>query len=240
MPARNGYAPGRRPSPETKKPAVDQDRNDGDSAQRGSSPRRHPPSCSPEWCQAVRSPGFHDATSLERRTRRVADFRIVLRHNIEKGALMRQSIVLAVLAAAALPTFANAGDDQYATVQPEALQWRAAAAYAKGAQLAVIKGDPTREGPYVVRLKVPKDFTIAAHTHPHDENVTVMSGSFHIAAGDNYDEVKGETIKAGGCSFVAKGMIHYAFFPEETVIQLHGMGPRGITYVNPADDPRKQ
>jgi hypothetical protein len=38
----------------------------------------------------------------------------------------------------------------------------------------------------------------------------------------------------------AKGMTHYAFFPEETVIQLHGIGPQGITYVNPADDPRKK
>src|SRR4051812_7934517 len=115
---------------------------------------------------------------------------------------MRQSIVLAVLAMAALPTFANAGDDHHATAQPEALKWMAAAAYARGAQLAVIKGDPTREGMYVVRLKVPKDFTIAAHTHPNDENVTVLSGSFHIAAGDNYDEVKGETIRAGGYSYV--------------------------------------
>ena len=59
-----------------------------------------------------------------------------------------------------------------------------------------------------------------------------------------FDEVllssNGETIKTGGYSYVAKGMTHYAFFPEETVIQLHGIGPQGITYVNPADDPRKK
>ena len=45
---------------------------------------------------------------------------------------------------------------------------------------------------------------------------------------------------AGGCSYVAKGMSHFAWFTEETVLQLHGMGPQGITYVNPADDPRKK
>ena len=152
---------------------------------------------------------------------------------------MRKSIALAVLAVATLASFANA-DDHHATVQPDALKWTAPAAYASGAQLAVIKGDPTKEGMYVVRLKAPKGFTIQAHTHPNDENVTVLSGVFHIGAGDNFDETKGETIKAGGYSYVAKGMTHYAFFPEETVIQLHGMGPQGITYVNPADDPRKK
>ncbi len=153
---------------------------------------------------------------------------------------MRRSIVLAALAVAALPSFANAGDDHHATVRPDALKWTAPAAYARGAWLAVIKGDPSKEGMYVVRLKVPKGFTIAAHTHPNDENVTVLSGAFHIAAGDNFDEVKGEAIRAGGYSYVARGMPHYAFFPEETVIQLHGIGPQGITYLNTADDPRKQ
>ena len=149
-------------------------------------------------------------------------------------------VAAGLLVAAALPMGATASDDHHATVQPEALKWTAPAAYAKGAQLAVIKGDPTKEGMYVVRLKVPKGFKIQAHTHPNDENVTVLSGVFHIGTGDKFDEKKGETIKAGGYSYVAKGMTHYAFFPEDTVIQLHGMGPQGITYVNPVDDPRKK
>ena len=125
-------------------------------------------------------------------------------------------------------------------MQPDDLKWSAAAAYAKGAQLAVIKGDPTKEGMYVVRLKVPAGFKIGAHTHPNDENVTVLSGSFNIGTGDKLDETKGTLIKPGGYSFVMKGMTHFAWFTEETVLQLHGMEPQGITYVNPADDPRKQ
>ena len=83
-------------------------------------------------------------------------------------------------------------------------------------------------------------FKIAAHSHPNDENVTVLSGSFNIGTGDKADESKGTLIKAGGYSYVAKGMTHYAWFTEETVLQLHGMGPQGVTYVNPADDPRKR
>jgi quercetin dioxygenase-like cupin family protein len=114
------------------------------------------------------------------------------------------------------------------------------AAYAPGAQFSVLKGDPTKEGMYVVRLKVPAGFAIAAHTHPNDENVTVVSGSFNIGTGDKLDRTKGMLLKAGGYSYVAKGMTHYAWFTEDSIIQLHGMGPQGVTYVNPADDPRKK
>jgi quercetin dioxygenase-like cupin family protein len=150
-------------------------------------------------------------------------------------------VITALLTAAALPVCAIAADDHHhATVKADAVKWTAPAAYATGAQFAIIKGDPTKEGVYVVRLKVPAGFKIAAHSHPNDENVTVLSGTFGIGTGDTLDEKKGETIKAGGFSFVAKGMTHYAWFPEETVIQLHGTGPQGITYVNPADDPRKK
>ncbi len=134
----------------------------------------------------------------------------------------------------------HAAGDHHSTVQADALTWVAPPAYAKGSQFAVVKGDPTKEGMYVVRLKVPAGFRIPAHTHPNDENVTVLSGVFQIGTGDRLDDKKVETIKAGGYSYVAKGMTHYALFPEHTVIQLHGVGPQGITYVDPSDDPRKK
>ena len=82
--------------------------------------------------------------------------------------------------------------------------------------------------------------SLSSSVNSSDENVTVLSGVFHIGTGDKFDEKKGTTVKVGGYAYVAKGMQHYAYFPEDTVIQLHGMGPQGITYVNPADDPRKQ
>jgi len=153
---------------------------------------------------------------------------------------MRKCLAIAgMLAIGAIPICALA-QDHHATVQADGLKWSAPAAYGAGAQFAVVKGDPTKEGMYVVRLKVPAGFKIPAHTHPNDENVTVLSGSFNIGTGDKLDEKKGALIKAGGYSFVAKGMAHYAWFTEETVLQLHGLGPQGITYVNPADDPRKK
>lgn len=153
---------------------------------------------------------------------------------------MKTACMVAFLTAAGLPLPAHAAEDHHVAVQAETLKWVQPAAYAKGAQLAVVKGDPTKQGYYVVRLKVPAGFRIAPHTHPNDENVTVLSGTFHIGTGGTFDEKKGATLKVGGYAYVAKGMQHYAYFPEDTVIQLHGIGPQGITYVNPADDPRKQ
>jgi quercetin dioxygenase-like cupin family protein len=149
-------------------------------------------------------------------------------------------LIASLLALASIPIAAIAADDHHATVQSDGLKWSAPAAYGAGAQIAVVKGDPTKEGMYVVRLKVPAGFKIPAHTHPNDENVTVLSGSFNIGTGEKLDEKKGTLIKVGGYSFVGKGMAHYAWFTEDTVLQLHGMGPQGITYVNPADDPRKK
>ena len=112
---------------------------------------------------------------------------------------MRTRLVVAsLLAVATLPICLLAADEHHATVQPDALQWSAPAAYVSGAQFAVVKGDPTKEGMYVVRLKVPAGFKIAAYTHPNDENVTVLSGSFNIGTGDKLDEQKGRLVKPGG------------------------------------------
>lgn len=163
--------------------------------------------------------------------------------------MRKRAWAAAVLAAAMAPCLASAqgagqggGQDHasHATVQPDALRWAAPPAYARGAQIAVLHGDPSKEGLYVVRLRVPAGFRIPAHSHPNDENVTVLSGSFHIGTGDRLDESRGERVAAGGYSFVARGMTHYAWFTEDTELQLHGMGPQGVRYVNPADDPRSQ
>ena len=151
---------------------------------------------------------------------------------------MRTTILLAALSLFAVP--AIAADDHHGTVQADGLKWSPAGRLCAGRAARRGQGRPDEGGQYVVRLKVPAGYKIAAHTHPNDENVTVLSGSFNIGTGDKLDMTKGEAVKAGGYSFVAKGMTHYAWFTEETVLQLHGIGPQGITYVNPADDPRKK
>ena len=154
---------------------------------------------------------------------------------------MRQIGLFTGLALAALlPLGAMAADDQMVATKSDAVQWKPAPpAYPKGAQMAVLFGDPSKEGPFVVRLKAPAGYKIAAHMHPADENVVVLSGSLHVGMGDKLDDKKGEALKAGGYVHMPKGMHHYAWFTEETIIQNNGIGPTAITYVNEKDDPRK-
>lgn len=103
--------------------------------------------------------------------------------------------------------------------------------------MAVVSGDPTKSGSYVVRLKMPANYKIPAHHHSRTENVTVLSGTIHAGMGDKLDEKSSMALETGGFASLPANMNHFAWASEEAVIQVHGEGPLDIVYVNPADDP---
>jgi quercetin dioxygenase-like cupin family protein len=109
-----------------------------------------------------------------------------------------------------------------------------------GAETAVLYGDPSKEGPFTMRLKLPQGYVIAPHHHPKPEVVTVISGTFRLGMGETADRSKAQALPAGGFFAMSPGMAHFAFIDEETVVQLNSTGPWGLTYVNPSDDPRKK
>jgi anti-sigma factor ChrR (cupin superfamily) len=132
-------------------------------------------------------------------------------------------------------------DDMKMPMNAKDLKWGPAPpVLPKGAQVAVVSGDPFKDGAYVLRLKMPKGYQIPAHNHPTTENVTVISGNFHIGMGEKLDAKKGIELTAGGYAEAPAKMNHYAWAAEPTVVQVHGQGPFAITYVNPADDPSKK
>ena len=110
----------------------------------------------------------------------------------------------------------------------------------KGAQIAVLEGDPSKEGPFVFRVKVPDGYRIPLHTHPKTERVTIISGTFNIGMGETFDEMATKALPAGTYGFWEAGMKHFVWIKGETVVQFHGMGPWSIQYVDPKDDPRNQ
>ena len=110
----------------------------------------------------------------------------------------------------------------------------------KGAQIAVLEGDPSKEGPFVFRVKVPDGYRIGVHTHPKTERVTVISGTFNIGMGDKFDQQVTRPMPAGAFGYWEAGMKHFVWIKGETVVQFHGQGPWSIQYVNPDDDPRKK
>jgi hypothetical protein len=110
-----------------------------------------------------------------------------------------------------------------------------------GAKMAVMQGDPTKAGPYVYRLKIPANYKVMPHRHPVDEHLTVLSGTFYLAVGEKFDPEKGrQGFPVGSFLVMPAEIAHFAWTKEETIVQVHGVGPSGITYVNPADDPRKR
>ena len=152
---------------------------------------------------------------------------------------MRTGMLSAVLLlAGATPALA---DDMKMPVNASQLEWAPAPNFVpEGAQFVVLSGDPSKEGPYVVRLKLPAGYKIPAHNHPTTEMVTVISGDFHLGMGDKLDEAKSMPLTAGGYAEAPAKMNHYAWASSPTVVQVHGQGPFAITYVDPADDPRNR
>jgi quercetin dioxygenase-like cupin family protein len=111
-----------------------------------------------------------------------------------------------------------------------------------GAQIAVLAGDPSRPAPYTIRLKFPAHYNIAAHSHPTDENVVIVSGALTFGMGEKLAKASpaNKMLAAGGYALMPADMNHYAFTgAEATTIVLYGIGPVEFKYVNPSDDPRR-
>ena len=107
-----------------------------------------------------------------------------------------------------------------------------------GAQVAVLVEDPAEEGPFVMRLKFPAGYKIPAHRHPKEEHVTVISGGFGMAMGDNLDRGAADLMGPGTFIQIPTGQAHFAWTGDETVVQINAIGPFGIEYVDPKNDPR--
>ncbi len=155
-----------------------------------------------------------------------------------KRALLLAVVLLgAVVFGSALVAQAHAPAD-HLVVQHDKLVWGPAPpVFAAGAELAVVQGNPGGDGFYTVRLRMPAGYRILPHWHPAVENVTVISGALHVASGDKFDPKAGDVVGAGGYVSLPALMHHYAWTDGPTEVQVHGIAPFVLIYVNPADDP---
>lgn len=119
--------------------------------------------------------------------------------------------------------------------------WKPNGSLPKGAEMAVLEGTPPfPEGKsFTVLLKFPAKYTIPPHTHLVTERVTVLSGVLGFGHGEKYDKSKLKELTAGGIVMVPAGHAHFVTTKEATVVQLQGVGPWGIFYIDPKDDPRQ-
>ena len=141
-----------------------------------------------------------------------------------------------------LASVAVAQDTRHTNViTPDAVKWTENPAFPKGIQIATLVGDPTKAGETVVqRIKFPPNFIMPPHTHPFTEVVTDIAGNIGTNAGEK-PEKKGDLLKPGAMWVYPAKHAHYAWTGEgEAILQVQYIGPGGIEYVNPADDPRKK
>ncbi|HXG54524.1 MAG TPA: cupin domain-containing protein [Vicinamibacterales bacterium] len=165
---------------------------------------------------------------------------------------MRTSLALS--AAAILATLSSPGlGAQAAPAQPAAapgahvmvgthnIKWGPAPpSLPAGAQAAILDGDPGKPGLYIIRLKFPAGYKVPPHWHPTDEHVTLLAGSAMMGMGDKADEASMHKWDAGTYAKMPARASHYVTATTETIVQVTGMGPFEVTYVDPMNDPRKK
>jgi ketosteroid isomerase-like protein/quercetin dioxygenase-like cupin family protein len=108
-----------------------------------------------------------------------------------------------------------------------------------GAKVAVISGDPSKPGPFVIRIQFPAGYKVAPHWHPVDENVTLLAGTMSVGMGETWDDTKMQAFTAGSYVVLPAQSRHYVVAKTAATIQIGSTGPFVINYVNPADDPSK-
>jgi quercetin dioxygenase-like cupin family protein len=126
-------------------------------------------------------------------------------------------------------------------VTPAEIQWGPGpAVLPAGIQGAVLYGDPTKDGLFSMRFKLPKGYRVAPHTLSKPGLFTVISGTFRVGMGKKADPSKARAMPTGSFIAFAPGTPHFVSVDEETVVQLNNIGPWELTYLDPKDDPRQK
>lgn len=140
---------------------------------------------------------------------------------------MRNALFIAVFAGLlAAPAFAASTPT---IVTPTQVQWTAGTGPLAGVQVAMLSGDPSKPGPYTMRLHLADGAKFGPHFHGDVENVTVIQGTLLVGLGDTMDPAKMIALPAGSFVSVPIGLHHYAMAKGDTIIQIHGMGPQSMT-----------
>jgi quercetin dioxygenase-like cupin family protein len=133
------------------------------------------------------------------------------------------------------------GEAVFRSILPEEIDWKPFPAFPPSARLAVLVGEPSKPGPYVIRVKVPSGVKLMPHKHPEDRIYTVMSGVFYIGLGDQFDGDKVKAFPPGSVVVLPGDTPHFHWAKSgEYVTQVTAIGPLGLDYLDPGDDPRQQ
>ena len=154
-------------------------------------------------------------------------------------------ILLSIFLILILPSVAYQDNQKQETAPQEGVKilipteiiWNDAPTLPKGAKIAILRGDPSKNGPFTMRAKFPANYILPPHFHPMDEHLTVISGIYNVGLGEKFDRKISQKLPSGSFVVMPAGATHFAWTSKETIIQVHSIGPWGITFVNSEDDP---
>jgi len=127
------------------------------------------------------------------------------------------------------------------SVLPEDIDWKPFPAFPPSVRLAIVVGQPSEPGPYTIRVKVASRVKLLPHRHPEDRVYTVISGIFYIGLGDEFDSGKLVAYPPGSVVVLPGNTSHFHWAKSgEYVTQVTAIGPLGLEYVDPDDDPREE
>lgn len=131
------------------------------------------------------------------------------------------------------------GSGAFKAILPEEIVWQPFPAFPPAARLAVVVGDPTQDGPYTIRVKVPGGVKLMPHRHPEDRIYTVLSGIFYVGLGADFDAGELQAYPPGAVIVLPGGTPHFHWAQSgEYVTQVTAIGPLGLEYVDARNDPR--
>lgn len=131
------------------------------------------------------------------------------------------------------------GQEHFRVIRSEEVEWQAFPAFPPGARLAVLVGEPTKAGPYLIRVKLPGGTRMMPHKHAEDRVYTVISGVFYIGLGEEFDEGKLTAHAPGSVLVLPGGQSHFHWAKSgEYITQVSAIGPLGLEYADPTNDPR--
>jgi len=133
------------------------------------------------------------------------------------------------------------GQADFKAILPEEIEWKSFAAFPPSARLAIVVGEPVREGIYTIRVKLPHGTKMMPHSHPEDRMYTVISGIFYIGLGDSFDAEKLQAYPPGSVIILPGNTSHFHWAKSgDYITQVTAIGPLGLEYMDAQDDPRNQ
>jgi len=152
------------------------------------------------------------------------------------GVLIGTNVFAAAMTKEHLSQLAGKGN-AIKIIKPNQLQWRHSSVLPEDEKIALLFGDPTKPGIFMMQVRLPKDYRGTPHTHPYNAYANVVSGLLYIGTGKHFDKSKLRAIPAGSSFLIPAKVPHFEWTNEVTKVQVVARGPFSSDYIDTSKHP---